>query len=112
MYTLHSIERTTQRAGLNRRAAVRMIENARVKGLDSRGYGRDEKEYLTVRELNGGRSVVYAGYCFIFDDEDVCITMYSVPVWFGKRHYQGKERIRNPRKYVRRYAEHIEDYAV
>ena len=100
MYTYHSIERTSQRAGLNKKSAIRMIENARIKGLSSSCFGGDEKEYLQKKKPEGGRSVVYAGYCFIFNDNDLCITMFSVPIWFGKRRYAGKKRLKNPRKYI------------
>ena len=112
MYTYHSIVRTSQRAGLNRKSATRMIENARVRGLGSSYFGGDEKEYLQRKMPEGGRSVVYAGYCFIFNDSDLCITMFSVPVWFGKRKYDGKKRLRKPRKYILKYSDYIEDYAV
>ena len=112
MYSYHSIERTVERAGLNRKAAVRLIENARIKGKKSWEFGRCEREYLQKKEGENRQMVIYAGYCFLFDEQDVCITMYSVPVWFGKSKYQGKEKLRNPRKYCRRYSNHVEDYAV
>ncbi len=112
MYTHHSLKRTTERAGVNRKAAVRMIENARTRGKESSNFGNCERKYLQGKETEGRRTVIYAGYCFVFNAQDVCITMYSVPVWFGKTQHQGKKQIRNPRKYYRNYSENIEDYAV
>ena len=112
MYTYHSVIRTSKTAGLNKNAAVRMIENARVKGKRSCEFGSNERKYLQRKESKGNKPVIYAGYCFVFNAQDVCITMYNVPSWFGKAQYQAKRQIRDPRKYYRRYAEHIEDFAV
>ncbi len=112
MCSNHSIQRTIERAGLSKKAAIRMIENAWIKGRDSQEFGRREREYLQGKETKGRRMLIYAGYCFLFDEDSVCITMYAVPVWFGKKQYQGKMEIKNPRRYYRRYSEHIEDYAV
>ena len=110
MYTYHSIERTVERAGLNRKAAIRMIENARTKGKEARDFGKPEREFLEKKTANGRKVLIYAGYCFFFDDQEVCITMFSVPAWFGKTMFQGKKQIRKPRRYYRRYAENIADY--
>ena len=112
MYSYHSMKRTVERAGLNKRAAIRMIENARTKGQSSSEFGRCEREYLQRKEKEGHKALIYAGYCFLFDDQDVCITMYGVPVWFGKKQYRGKTEIRNPKKYRKMYYEDIEYYAV
>ena len=112
MCSNHSIERTVERAGLNRRAAIRMIENARIKGKASQEFGRCEREYLQRKESEGRRLVIYAGYCFLFDEDNVCITMFAVPVWFGKKQYRGKTEIRKPKKYRKMYSEDIECYAV
>lgn len=115
MYTNHSIERTVERTGLNRKAAIRMIENARIKGHEAREFGRMEREFLERKSSGGRRILIYAGYCFFFDDQDVCITMFGVPEWFGKTQFQGKKKIRNPKRYYRRYIENktdFNDYAV
>lgn len=111
MYTYHSIERTVERAGLNRKAAIRMIENARVKGREANSFGRPEREYIEKKKTEGTRVIIYAGYCFFFNDQDVCITMYSVPIWFGKKHYNGKIEIRNPKRYYRKYMLNAENCA-
>ena len=112
MYSYHSIQRTVERAGLNKKAAIRMIENDWIKGKDSQEFGKREREYLKRKETEGRRILIYSGYCFLFDEDSVCITMYAVPVWFGKNQYKGKERIRNPRKFYRKYADHIDKNVV
>lgn len=112
MYSYHSMKRTIERAGLNKKAAIRMIENAWAKGKDSQEFGKREREYLQRKETEGRKMLIYAGYCFLFDEDSVCITMYAVPVWFGKKQFQGKIEIKNPRKYYRKYSDFEEDYAV
>lgn len=91
-----------------------MIENARVKGRESNSFGRQEREFFERKETDGKRILIYAGYCFLFNDQDVCITMYGVPKWFEKTHYQGKKMIRNPRRYYKKYPDIADyyDYAV
>lgn len=110
MYTYHSVKRTTKRAKLNRTAAVRMIERAWNKGKRPGDFGRKEREYLQHKEYDGQKVVVYAGYCFVFNAQDVCVTMFGVPDWFEKNCFQGKAQIRNPRKYYRRYSTNSDDY--
>ncbi|SES90161.1 hypothetical protein SAMN02910413_1177 [Pseudobutyrivibrio sp. C4] len=103
MVTLHSIERTTERTGLNRKASVRMMENAYNRGIDANQFSTVEKEYLERKADDGTIIKYYAGYCFIFSCEGLCITMYKAPTWFGKRHFDGKNRIRNLKKYNKKY---------
>lgn len=108
MITMHSIERVSERTGLNEKGAIRMILNASKKGLDYKNFNADERQYLRNRTSSEICAKYYAGYCFIFTQSSVCVTMYKVPKWFGKSRYSGKTRIRNPKKFFRKYPIELE----
>ena len=57
-----------------------------------------------------GKTVLYhAGYCFVLGDDFICITMFPVPKWFGKKtKHCGKTYVRRPKKYFKMLGE---DYA-
>lgn len=104
MTTLHGLMRTKERTGRNEAQALRMIENASRRGKTHEAFCSLEKEYIRQQGQKGinCRAVVYNDYCFIFGREDVCITMYKLPPWFGRKvHFDGKTRIRNVRQYYR-----------
>ena len=111
MYTYHSVERTSERTGLNKKAAVRMLERAQIKGKKPSEFAKKEREYLQHKEYDGQKVLIYAGYCFVFNSQAVCVTMFPVPEWFGKNCFQGKNQIRKPRRYFRRYSLNVDDYA-
>ncbi len=104
MHTNQSIERTTERAGLNRKSASRMIENARLKGKEAKEFAKPERRYLENKESEDKKALIYAGYCFIFNKEGLCITMFDVPTWFGKTMFKGKEQIQDPKIFYKKYA--------
>jgi len=100
--TYHSIMRTHERAGLKVDSAVRMIKNAKDRGKDAKDFPARERHYLLERSRDGSYAKYYAGYCFIFNEEHVCITMFLAPVWFGKKaKYCGKNIIRHNKRYAR-----------
>lgn len=107
MTTLHSMERIHQRLGLNGQRASAFLEAGIAKGKTSEAFRRvDERRYLEEKCGENIIAKVYQGYCLIVDTEwDACITIYKLPEWFGKKqHYYGKEKLRNPAKYLRNYA--------
>lgn len=63
--------------------------------------------YLQKREVSAQniptRAYVYDDFCYIFAaDHDTCITTFPLPKWFNRGlACDGKERIRNVRKYQR-----------
>lgn len=102
--TYHSICRTEERANLSKGAAMKMIERASKKGRMASEFALDERRYLQSKENEGRYACYYSGYCFIFTKGHICITMFPVPKWFGKRgKYNGKILIREPKKYLRIY---------
>ena len=101
MLTNHSLERTQERAGYNARTSARLISNALERGKEADNFGLREREYLLTKTAHGRRAVIYNSFCFIFAADNYCITMHSLPKWFGKTLYDGKHKIRNARKYMR-----------
>ena len=103
MTTVHSIIRAKERLGLNEKSAEHLIRNAIERGKTVEDYkpGK-ERTWIEQRCSEGFTASFYNGFCFILNDNQLCITLYSVPGWFGKReHYDGKEKIRKAVKYSR-----------
>ena len=102
MTTFHALQRTKERTGFNQKTSERLIANAIKRGKSAHTFAAKEREYLERQESKKGkRTIVYNSLCFIFSNDDVCITVYPVPVWFGKTQYDGKQKIRNSKKYIR-----------
>lgn len=98
--TQHSIERMKERLGVNARKAEKRISDAICRGTGAESFSAKERAYLTGKECRGCTAKVYDGYCYIVGENDVCVTLYRLPSWFGKKkHYDGKEKIRNYKKY-------------
>ena len=108
MTTYHALQRTNERTGLNIKSSQRFIANAIERGKQSTDFTAKEREYLQRRESNKERrTVVYNSYCLIVSADDICITIFQLPKWFGKKQYDGKQKIRNARKYIR-YCDYYE----
>ena len=101
--SLHSIKRTQKRAGLSKKTSEKFIINAIENGRGIESFSDAERDYLMAKEAKEGcRAIVHDEYCFIIGDNDCCVTMYHVPVWFEKKSYfDGKKIIRNIKKYIR-----------
>jgi len=101
MFTNHALQRTSERTGYNKRTSARFITNAIERGKEAEEFSSKEKNYLMQR-VRDGRMVVYNSCCFVLRDENICITMFHTPEWFGKKIlYDGKTKIRDARKYLR-----------
>ena len=103
MTSKHSIERARERAGLTEEQAARFIRKASERGRTAEEMPRREREYMERAEtVTNSRAFFYNGYFFIFSLDGVCKTLYETPAWFGRKsHYDGKEKIRNIKKYIR-----------
>ena len=103
MNTLHSYERAKERAGMNKAQAVRFTNLAYERGKTADMMPRREREYMEKKEsVAGCRTIYYNDYFFIFSPDGICITLYESPAWFCKKnHYDGKEKIRDVKKYMR-----------
>ena len=108
MTTYHALQRTSERTGLSINSSQRFITNALERGRQAADFTAKEREYLQRRETEGKcRTVVYNSYCLIVGDGGCCITMFPLPKWFGKKLYDGKQEVRNARKYIR-YCDYYE----
>lgn len=111
MTTYHSIKRAQKRAGLCKTAAIRLIENAIERGQKPGDFDCKEREYLQRKaKRSGEQAVVYNGYCFIISVDGACITMFSLPDWFGKKRYYNKAKPRSAKAIIREYIYAGADY--
>ena len=103
MNTMHSIIRASERAGLKCNEAIRFTDLAIKNGQRAEELPCKERRYLESKETEPACSaILYNGYIFIVKDENTCITLYMAPSWFlKKRHYDGKTRVRDAKKYLR-----------
>lgn len=109
--TLHALQRAIERAGLSEKAAICMMDLAQQHGRRAEDYGYGKRKYLKAKCKRGCQAVIYCGYCFIFSEAGVVITMYPASSFGNERKTQGrssccdgKTLIRNPKKYFTRYA--------
>ena len=106
--TIHSLERAKERANLNRAAAIKIMEKAYARGLSAADLPANERRYLSAKEKTGVTVRYFSGYCFFYNDSKACITMYHAPSWFFKKsNYDGKTKIRNPKKYFNRHYSNV-----
>lgn len=112
--TYHSIQRAMERCDMpNEGAAGKNIRRAAQYGKRAEDYASWEHNYLSSEGKGGCEAVAYNGFCYIFGDDNVCVTVYQLPKWFGKKkHYDGKEKIRNYRKYFKSNEDYRERCAV
>jgi len=105
MTTYHAIQRVKQRTNIERGSEERFIKNAIARGRGAETFNGIERDYLKSYEIGGDcYAVAYNSYCFIFNENDICITMYPLPAWFGKKKlFNGKTKIRSIRKFVHDY---------
>lgn len=103
MASFHSLDRAVERCKINRTSAERTIQLAYQKGKKSSYFNSYEKNYLLDKEARYGNiAIVYNGFCYIFSDTAICITVMKLPIWFNKRrHFYHKERIRNVKKFMK-----------
>ncbi len=100
----HAARRARERLGLKAKSAERETVKAFTDGLTAEDLTSRERDYLVRKGLHGCSPRVYNGSCYIFSENMVCVTVYKLPAWFGKRQFfDGKTKIRNPKNYYRHY---------
>ena len=101
MCTIHSIERANERTRFNGKTAIRFIENGIERGKTADEFTQKESKYLASLARDNCVAKVYNGFCLIVSELGVCVTIYKLPEWFGKkRYYDGKKRVRNVKNYT------------
>ena len=101
--TLHGIERVKKRCNLkNQKTISKNIRLALERGKRAEDCSSWEKSFLSREAYDDCTAIAYNDHCYIFNREGRCVTMYKLPTWFGKKkHFDGKERIRNYKKYCK-----------
>ena len=100
--TMHGLERTIERCNMKTSAALKSIERAIRFGGRADNYKSWERNYLRSESHDGCTAIAYNNFCYIISNEGRCVTVHELPSWFGvKKHFNGKERIRNYRKYCK-----------
>jgi len=112
--TIHSLDRAKERIGCNEKAADKQFRLAIERGKTYEDFTSWEQKYLAKEAYDGCVAVAYNGYCYIVNELGFCVTVYQLPAWFGKKkHFNGKERIRNMKSYARNNSDmfELEGYA-
>ena len=101
--TKHSLIRAKERLNLNSKSAKKLISQAINRGIALDNYTTCmEKTFLKHSLANNCHTKVYNGFCYIFNENDICVTMYKLPSWFNKKkQFDGKIRIRSIKKYLK-----------
>lgn len=100
--TQHTQAVARQRTGLAQQRAIRFLSRAVERAKGEEMFTGRQKEYLVEKSRDGCQALAYNGCCIIRSGEGRCVTVYPLPTWFHRRQvYQGKDRIRNVRKYMR-----------
>lgn len=98
--TKHCVDRMKDRLGVNERKAEKRILDAIERGSTAEAFSSWERSFLAKEAHGDCTALAYNGYCYIVNANKVCITLYPLPAWFGKKkHFDGKEKIRNVKKY-------------
>ncbi len=105
--TVHGTRRAKERQNLkNQRSVEKNVQLAIQRGKRAEDCTSWEHAFLSVEAKNNCTAVAYNNFCYIISPDCVCITMYPLPAWFGKKKaFNGKERIRNYRRYSRLYTD-------
>jgi len=102
--TSHFVDRAKARLGINEKDAESLAK--RVTKYEGQSCGKQrsrEQRWVTQRCKEGYKAIVYQGNCFIVSEDDVYITVYPLPFWYGKKtQYDDKnEPVRKPKKYAK-----------
>ena len=101
--TLHGVDRAKERCNIkNVRSAEKNVTLAIQRGKRAQDCASWERSYLQKEGYNNCNAIAYNNFCYIVNAENVCVTIYPLPTWFGKKkHFNGKERIRNYKQYCK-----------
>ena len=105
--TFHGAQRAKERQNLkNPRSIEKNMQLALQRGKRAEDFSSWERNFLSTEAKNNCTAVAYNNFCYIFSADDACVTLYPLPVWFGKKkRFHGKERIRNYKQYCRNNAD-------
>ena len=82
--------------------AAKQIALALERGKAAQEFRSMERSFLEGECKYGNTAIAYNNFCYIFSEDGVCVTLYPLPIWFGKKkQFNGKEKVRNPKKYTK-----------
>ena len=101
--TVHGVSRAKVRCNVkNVRSAEKNVTLALQRGKRAEDLTSWEREYLSKEAHDDCTAIAYNNFCYIVNSAGACVTLYPLPTWFGKKkHFDGKERIRNYKQYCR-----------
>ena len=101
--TWHATERMKERCNTkNYRTATKSVQLALSRGKRADDFSSWERNFLLGETSDRCTPIAYNGFCYIMNEEDACVTIFALPSWFGKKkHFDGKERIRDYKKYCK-----------
>ena len=101
--TIHGVSRAKERCNVkNVRSAEKNVTLAVQRGKRAEDCTSWEREYLSKEAHDDCMAIAYNNFCYIVNPAGACVTLSPLPSWFGKKkHFDGKERIRNYKKYCR-----------
>ena len=104
--TIHGVTRTKERYNLkNVRSVEKNVTFAVQRGKRAEDCTSWERSYLSNEAYADCIAIAYNNFCYIVNADGVCVTLYQLPAWFGKKkHFDGKERIRNYKRYYRSHS--------
>ena len=104
MTTCHFVDRAKARLGINEKDAKRLAQMVtRHEKPSSKKRRSREQRWVTQRCKDGCKAIVYQGNCFIVSEDDVYITVYPLPFWYGKKAQFDNNNcpVRKPKKYAK-----------
>ena len=109
--TVHSIDRARERFATNEKTATKNIHLALERGKTADEFTSKERDFLINTAQGDVTALAYNNFCYLVNSEGFCVTMYPLPAWFGKKkHFDGKERIRNVKTYAKHHANNYDYY--
>ncbi len=101
--TVHGVSRAKDRCNVkNVRSAEKNVTLAIQRGKRAEEFTSWERSYLSKEAHDDCTAIAYNNFCYIVNPAGACVTLYPLPSWFGKKkHFDGKERIRNYKQYCR-----------
>lgn len=101
--TIHGVSRAKERRKVkNVRSAEKNVTMAIQRGKRAEDCTSWERAYLSNEAYDNCVAIAYNNFCYIVNTAGVCVTLYPLPIWFGKKkHFNGKERIRDYKQYCR-----------
>lgn len=112
--TLHSLDRSKERCKIrNTNSAEKNISRAIERGKRAEDFTSWERAYLSIEAYNNCTAIAYNNFCYIINEYGACVTIHALPSWFGKKkHFDGKERIRNYKKYCKNNLSYMESLTI